>query len=398
MNVAFVTTNYPPDSPGGAGRSSQLIVEGLRENGLDVDVFALVGDEKELVETEPGTYRLPSSDVYPGPSTIGENWSSVRYLPKLDEYDVVHVYNVRHLPACILKRSPPVLATYNNHMWVCIDPVAHLRDGMPACGVRQNFRYARSRGFGPLKSVVRTAIETAGKSLAKRADAVTVQTEGMKHELVQCGYASDDITVVPNLVDPRFDIEPRNTKTVMFAGRLVEQKGPQLLARAFASLPDDLQEEWSLEIYGSGPLEERIGRLIEDIPNAEINYCPYEDLPEVYAEAGVFVHPSRYNEPFSRCWLEAMASGTPLLCSRHPSSEAVLQNLAEFSDPYTITDLQSSLEKMMKEPNTRRRYVKVYDQEVNQYQPTIVAEIYRKAYQKVLDTDSSVRTFRSNDN
>lgn len=382
MKIAFVTSGYPPISPGGAGISSKLIVDGLRDNGVDVDVFALVGDDRECTKVDSNTWYLPAGDEYPIPKVLGENFSALSHLPDLDGYDIVHVYNVRHLPATILRTSTPVLATFNNHMWMCIDPVEHLRDGIPECSVRHAFRYSKTRGYSGLTQVSRVGLEYIGKTIAKRANHFTVQTEGMEEEMVACGYDQSNISVVPNLFDPKFKIDSDNKKKIIFLGRLQKSKGPDMVLKAFSSVRDSIDSEWELEIYGNGPLRSELENMIEreSIKNAKVSYSCYDELPKVYSQAGLLIHASRYTEPFSRCWLEAMASGTPILCSENPSSRSVLSEIAKFYDPFDQQDLEEKLLEVLSSESERIRMAEEGRRELNKYEPLTVTQEYVNIY------------------
>jgi glycosyltransferase involved in cell wall biosynthesis len=387
MKVAFVTSGYPPVSPGGAGVSSQLIVRQLRARGVTVHVYGIIGENRELCRAGSGTWHLPKGELYPGPKTIGENLSAYRHLPRLDTYDLVHVYNVRHIPACVLRSDSPVVATFNNHMWVCIDAVQHLREGTPECGLRRDLRYAGTEGYTGLARIGRVAVHYVGRHFARQVDAATVQTGGMKRVMETCGYDVDDITVVPNLVDPAFEGEPKNGNTVLFVGRLREEKGPQMVVRAFASLPEEIKREWKLELVGDGPLREEVERAVRtlEIPEATVGYRPYSELPDVYRSAGLLVHASRFTEPFSRCWLEAMASGTPILCSRNPGSSSVLSGVAEFYDPFDVEDLTAGLERCLRSPSRREAMATRGSERVGRYDAETVVGGYVDVYRNTIE-------------
>jgi glycosyltransferase involved in cell wall biosynthesis len=385
MQVAFVTSEYPPDSPGGAGISSQLIVEGLRSHGVEVDVFALVGEVRKRIKTSPGVWELPDGMEYPVPKAIGENLSSFFHLPDLSSYDIIHVYNVRHLPACVIRSSSPVIATMNNHLWICIDPAQHLCDGLPECDIRHTHRYAKSEGYSGLQAVARTAIEYFGKSLARLADGFTVQTNGMKTVMHRCGYSSSEISVVGNILDPEFETSDKEKKKIIFVGRFRENKAPDMVIRAYANLSSQLRREWDLELYGDGPMEQRLKELIRDkgMTDTTLKYCPYEKLPEVYAEAGLLVHPSRYTEPFSRTWLEAMASETPIVCSENPSSRDILDHVAQFYDPFDVASLTDTLRTVLSDPYMRNEMRRAGREEIGRYRADVIIPEYIRVYQRL---------------
>ena len=73
------------------------------------------------------------------------------------------------------------------------------------------------------------------------------------------------ITLIPNpiaasAIPPRFEGKRRHT--IVGVGRLSDQKNFEMLINAFSALPDKFSD-YTLEIYGSGPFEERLKTLIE---------------------------------------------------------------------------------------------------------------------------------------
>lgn len=140
------------------------------------------------------------------------------------------------------------------------------------------------------------------------------------------------IATIPNGVDSqRFrppstlahNLHPR----MLFVGRLVFQKGLDVLFRALAQLPPDLA--WQLEIIGDGdlrgPLEAEARRLglAEKITFA--GWCERDVIAARYRHADLFVFPSR-DEGMSNVVLEAMASGLPILATAIAGNEELVRD------------------------------------------------------------------------
>jgi len=134
------------------------------------------------------------------------------------------------------------------------------------------------------------------------------------------GYGGP-LAVIPQFgVDPqRFSPSPRQEErpfTVGFAGRLVEEKGVDLLLRAAAGLPGA-----QVAILGSGPLRSRLERMAEELGLddrvAFLGTLPSPEMPVFYHQLDVLVLPSRsrpnWVEQFGRVLVEAMACGVPVV-------------------------------------------------------------------------------------
>ena len=73
---------------------------------------------------------------------------------------------------------------------------------------------------------------------------------------------------------------------------------------------------------------------------------PDEDLPDLYSAAVVFAYPSRY-EGFGLPPLEALACGTPVVCSNRASLPEVVGDAALQVDPTNPADLAAALARLL---------------------------------------------------
>ena len=72
--------------------------------------------------------------------------------------------------------------------------------------------------------------------------------------------------------------------------------------------------------------------VLDDLGVRVIEYVPDEELPRLYRGASVFVFPSQF-EGFGMPVVEAMACGTPVVCSRHDSLDEAAGDAAVRVDP-----------------------------------------------------------------
>ncbi len=97
----------------------------------------------------------------------------------------------------------------------------------------------------------------------------------------------------------------------LFTGRYAHVKGVDTLIRAYSAYRSTVDKPWQLSCCGSGPLAARIDDC-EGVTN--MGFVQPPDQPGVYAGAGVFILPSRY-DPWPLAVVEACAAGLPVICS-----------------------------------------------------------------------------------
>ena len=99
---------------------------------------------------------------------------------------------------------------------------------------------------------------------------------------------------------------------IIYVGRLIEEKGVQVLIKAMALLRN--KDKFRLDIVGDGPyrkeLEEQIKGLNLDSTVKMVGNK--RDIPKRLSESDIFVHPAIWDEGFGITIVEAMRSG--LIC------------------------------------------------------------------------------------
>jgi glycosyltransferase involved in cell wall biosynthesis len=97
----------------------------------------------------------------------------------------------------------------------------------------------------------------------------------------------------------------------LFAGRYVVQKDVATLVKAYDLYRTQVVNPWSLTCCGTGPE----GHLLENHAGiVDRGFVQPDGLPQLFAEHGAFVLPSRF-EPWGVVIAEAAASGLPVICS-----------------------------------------------------------------------------------
>lgn len=167
-------------------------------------------------------------------------------------------------------------------------------------------------------------------SAMKHANRVIAVSNAAKGFCVALGVPDDRIEVIPNGVDlsifnknvdgsaMRTKLGVKQKPLVVTAIRLVKRKGPKHLVNAFSKVLKTMPNA-KLAIAGGGTeaatLRAQIKKLGMEKSVFMLGKLQREQVASLMAAADVFVLPSLF-ESFGLVLLEAMAVGTPVVCTR----------------------------------------------------------------------------------
>jgi glycosyltransferase involved in cell wall biosynthesis len=194
----------------------------------------------------------------------------------------------------------------------------------------------------------------------KTSDAVIAVSENTKHDLIKHFNVDEGrIHVVYEGVDSTFrscDTSEVKSKYgldfpfILYVGTLEPRKNIPRLLNAFKKLVDSGISHRLVVAGRSGwkyaGILESVGKLGLTGRVVFTGYVPREDLPGLYSLADVFVFPSLY-EGFGLPVLEAMACGTPVVCSNTSSLPEVAGDAALTVDPLDVEGLAESMERVL---------------------------------------------------
>jgi glycosyltransferase involved in cell wall biosynthesis len=208
----------------------------------------------------------------------------------------------------------------------------------------------------------------------RRAARVIAVSEWTKRDLVQrYGIAAEKIRVIHEAADERFNpgvpagevVRVRaqhvaGQRYILAVGNLQPRKNLARLVDAFAALIADGAVEEDLVLAIAGQVHWRGSTLYQAVEAQGmqqrvrfLGYVPDEDLPALYRGAVVFAHPALY-EGFGLPPLEAMACGTPVVCSNAASLPEVVGEAAVLFDPQDTGALSRALRDLLGDEERRR--------------------------------------------
>jgi glycosyltransferase involved in cell wall biosynthesis len=179
----------------------------------------------------------------------------------------------------------------------------------------------------------------------------------------------------------------RERPVVLGVGRLMEQKGFDVLIRSIAELRDQ-QRPARLIILGEGDKLPDLQALVRELDLADYVDMPgyVENVMEYMRESDVFALSSRW-ETFGLVLVEAMVAGVPIVSTRIPGGpEEVLEDgrtavLVQNEDPKALAD---GLSRVIEDHRLARYLVEQSAGEAEKYQPESVAAQYVAFFEQVL--------------
>ncbi len=200
------------------------------------------------------------------------------------------------------------------------------------------------------KNAARGLVRWVMREAVRRSDRVITPSAHTRTDVLNAldATAGDRIRVVPEAASPVYapGPTPRVPGQVLFVGRRDPYKNLTGLIEAFARVAAELPHARLRIISAPDPrypeAEQAARRLgVEHLVEWR-GYVDGSQLVEAYRQAHVFVLASRY-EGFGLPVLEAMACGTPVICSNVSSLPEVAGEAAMMVDPDNIASISDAL-------------------------------------------------------
>ncbi len=310
--LLLLESHFPAHAGGGAESQVRTLALRLRRLGHRVTVLTprVRGGPSARVERYEGiaVCRLPFPPLRGVASLVLWTRLTAFLWRRRRRYHAWHVHIAHYLGAiaCVLARAgrrPVPVVVKVSGSW-------ELEHGVLAAG------------RGPVAALAQRCLKQAGT-----LQAISRRIAG---ELAAHGFDRERIVILPNAVDTaRFGRVhrvplPGRPLTAVFVGRLVREKGLDLLLSAWAQAFAD-RRDVRLDLVGHGELEAGLRRQAEQLGIAgQVRFLGHRaQVEEVLAEADFGILPSLI-EGLSNTLLEFMASSLPVLASRVSGSEDLI--------------------------------------------------------------------------
>ncbi|WP_336853009.1 glycosyltransferase [Sinomonas albida] len=309
LTILIGADTYPPHV-NGAAQFGYRLAKGMTARGHNVHVLASRADKgKSFSEARPEAtvHRLRSHSVPTHPYfRVVFPWEIKKEIALLFDRvqpDVVHIqshYMIgEHVLYEAVKRGIRVVAT-NHFMPENLNPFLPFPKWFLDIVGRQSWK-----DMG--KVMGRANVVTTPTPLAAKA----MRDHAFLHKVIPLSNGIDSHAYE---LAPGERIERNPWPTVLFAGRLAEEKNIDVLIDAVAKLPEELNVH--LEIVGDGEIRQRLDAQVARLGLGDrvrfLGLAPDAELREAYIRADVFCMPGTA-ELQSLVTLEAMSASTPVV-------------------------------------------------------------------------------------
>ena len=309
LTILIAADTYPPHI-NGAAQFGYRLAKGMTGRGHDVHVLACRADNgKSFTEFRPeGTvHRLRSHGV-----------------PTHEYFRICLPWEIKKEISLLFDRVKPDVVHIQSHYMIG----EHVLYEAVKRGVRivatNHFMPENLNPFLPFPQWFKDIIgkiswKDMGKVMGK-ADVVTTPTPLAAKAMHQHAFLrkvlplSNGIDSAAYELQPGEQIEPHEHPTVMFAGRLAEEKHVDVLIEAVSKTPPELNVH--LEIVGGGEVRSSLEDLVRRLRMTDrvkfLGLASDEELRRAYIQADLFCMPGTA-ELQSLVTLEAMSASTPVV-------------------------------------------------------------------------------------
>jgi glycosyltransferase involved in cell wall biosynthesis len=297
LRIAFIGTRGVPAGEGGVERHVEELGSRLAARGHDVTVYC---------RTNYATDRRPM-----------HRGMRLRYVATAG---TKHLDFIAHSAASTIlaMRRPPDIIHYHAIGSALVAPLPRYLTRSRVVLTVHGLDYARQKWSGVARAALKVA---AGLSAKVPHTTIVVSRALAEHYATRLGR---EAVYIPNgmpdgtvrglgPIGDRLGLAGHDY--VLFVGRLVPEKAPDLLVRAFRNVPGDAR----LVIVGSSGFTDAYAASVRQLAEADPRVLIAggvfgDDLAELYSNASAFVLPSSL-EGLPITLLEAVAHGSPVIVS-----------------------------------------------------------------------------------
>ncbi len=374
MRIAFLIADFGKNSEGGIATSIENLTSSFKELGVDFKVFSASSGYENSFK------GLSLKKTIPKPFWF--NIYNLRILKQeLKKYDIIHC-NFTFFP---LKHMLNINAKWVFH--IHSSPVSEVQ---VLLSNKNFFRLKKEFIYRIFEFPVYYFLNYFDTQLS---DAILVPSETLKKEVSRHFLINPKkIKVLPYVLNFKSNLPSYKKKKgkvkILFFGRFVYRKGITDIIKA-ASLLNLWEVDYSLDIYGKGPLFSEANRMIkaERVSSSVRLHDEVEhgNIFELIDKFDIIALPSLYDiRPFS--FLEAMSRKKPIVCYDAPFVKEFLNDKEAIKAEYGDIVSFAKCLKLLIESEEKRKEVgqNAYEKFVKDFDKNKIVKQYLDFYSSLL--------------
>lgn len=177
---------------------------------------------------------------------------------------------------------------------------------------------------------------------AVSCDGIIAISDSVKKSILeQENLKTEKITIVYNGIDLKkfaMTVKSNDKFRIVFVGRLIHQKGIQLLIEALNEI--DNKVKYECYIVGDGPERTALEKKVEIYGlQDKINFLGNRiDIPNILQNSTIFIHPAIWEEGFGITLIEAMSCGIPCIAFK---KGAIPEYIEDGVNGFLVNDVSS---------------------------------------------------------
>lgn len=376
---------------GGEESSVFRIGDALQQNH-DVEYF--IGSSKEFLGTDiPSKIRAPFHAYYNLPIA-----QRLRKYQEIGDFDLWQIHNV--LPALspsvyqtAFDLKVPVVHYLHNYRMGCTNGF-FLNHGQPCerClsgnfwPAFQTACWRNSRLISGFMGLILRHVRSIG-TFHKVAAWISI-SDFQKKKHVEMGIPANHIHNIYHFYESSAPLPPSTPSgDTLFLGRLSQEKGVDLLLRAWAKVKNRNRR---LVIAGTGPEESFLKKLASDLNLANVVFTGFLDKEQqvsLWSNSSALVVPSIWDEPFGMVVLEAWAKERPVVAYAKGALPELIHHGVNglLADPFSVEALAKNIQELIDKPDLGPRLGKAGNLRLkNEFNRTLWLSRIESVFQKVV--------------
>ncbi|MFX1374999.1 MAG: glycosyltransferase family 4 protein [Promethearchaeota archaeon] len=365
LNICLVSLTIAPDSQDGAGKSFRGIFDYLKKQGHNVK---LITGKWNISLNDPDIKQF---DLIPKRFL----WAP-QFMLKAINYINTHNFDIFHGNAP--KGTLPIILSNKRKFITTIHDMGPFETSFTKIPIE---RY-----------LIKYAVQ--------KAAIITTVSDYIKKEIKYFipKVKNDNIYVHYNGIEDRFKPYPKEAQIlkerlklkgpiILYIGRIAFYKGVGDIISAYKTAKKKISD---LNLVIGGKPDFQMEKKYEEwkIKYKDIHFVGFikeQELPYFYSMADIFITYSYASEGFGLTPIEAIACGTPVICSSMLAYKEILQENAIFVPPRSPQQLAEEIIELLRNKSKSELLEKSGQSYVKRYKWDSVGKELEKAYSKFLE-------------